>query len=336
MKKLLLILFVLILSTTILTTTFAAEVKKEDIKIAIITCLHPYFAPVEQVVKDYVNETGIEVEYRVSQQFSQEEQNTIIEGMVAQGYNGFVIWPAHYTSANVTITELAKQGIPVVAIAVSVALPTDAVLCIDEDTKNSMITLTEGIIKEMGGKGNLVVLLGDLNDPDGVIRKEAVYEVVARYPNIKVIAELADIDNLEGATTKMGSLLGARAKDIDGMIATCYVPSLVGAKDLTEIGDKRIKFVGMGTNYDPPLIQAIEDGYMTGLMNQSPMAQARLGLEAMRLLLSGYTVKEGAYFVELPNFITTIDNVDDYQKTQIDNLSKMLKTFAEDYFNPPK
>ncbi|HAJ32706.1 MAG TPA: hypothetical protein DCK79_04975 [Candidatus Atribacteria bacterium] len=339
MKRYSLILLVLVLATTIVlatTTVFAAEVKKEDIKIGLIGVLHPYFAPWEQIAKDYMNETGIEVGYRATQHFDQEEENAIIEAMQTQGYNGFAIWPGHYTACNVTIAELAKQGIPVVAIAGPVALPTDAALYIDEDTKKSVMKSTEELIKAMGGKGNIVSLLGALSDPDTILRKEGVDEVVARYPGVKIIAELADIDALEDATTKIGSLLGAREKEIDGIIATCYVPTLVAIKDLTEIGDKRIKLVGVGTNSDPENVQAIKDGYMTGYISQSPLAQAWLGMEAIRLLKSGYTVKKGAFFVEIPNFYTNIDNVDNYQQNQKDILNEMLRTFATDYFNPPK
>ena len=336
MKKFLLILLVLIFSTTTLITVFAAEVKKEDIKIGVIGVMHPYFEPWREISERYMKETGIEVGHRATQHFDQEEQNVIFDAMVSQGYNGFAIWPGHYTSVNIPIAELDQMDIPVVVIAGPVALPTDAKLCIDEDTKKSIMTLAEELIKELGGKGNIVAFYGELSDPDTRLRKEGVEEMVARYPNVKIIAELADIDELEKATERIGSLLGARRDEIDGIIATCYVPTLVTINDLTEIGDKRIKLVGMGTNNDPTHTPAIKKGYMTGYISQSPLAQAWLGMEAIRLLLSGYTIKEGVYFVELEHFYTSIDNVDDYSKTQEEHLLKALETFAADYFNPPK
>lgn len=334
MKKISLILVILILGMVTLISGIASA--KEDIKIGVIGVMHPYFEPWKEISERYMKETGIEVGHRATQHFDQEEENAIFDAMVAQGYNGFAIWPGHYTSVNITITELAQMGIPVVVIAGPCALPTDAKLCIDEDTKKSIMTLTEELIKTLGGKGNIAAFYGELSDPDTKLRKEGVEEIVARYSDVKIVAELADIDELEKATSKIGSLLGARANEIDGIIATAYVPTLVAINDLTEMGDKRIKLVGMGTNDDPTHGPAIKAGYMTGYISQSPLAQAWLGMEAIRLLKSEYTVKEGVYFVELEHFYTNIDNVDDYQKTQEENLQKALKTFTTDYFDPPK
>ena len=334
MKRFLWFLLVLVFSITILVPAFAGGEKKEDFKFAVTGVLHPYFEPWGQVVKDYTNDTGIKCEYRATPHFDQEEANVIIEGMFALGYNAFAMWPGHPVSVNVTITELVNQGIPVVLIAGPAGLPTDASLCIATDVKASAMKATENLIKAMGEKGNIVNLLGALSDPNTILRKEGVEEVVARYPDVKIIAELADIDAFEAATTKIDSLLAARADEIDGMVATCYVATVVNSEALTEIGDKRIKFIGIDD--DPKVLQATKDGYITGTMTQSPYGQAYIGLEALRLLKSGYTVKEGVYFIDSGSFLVTVDNVDKYAEILKANAMKMLETFAEDYFNPPK
>jgi len=334
MKRFLWFLLVLVFSITILVPAFAGGEKKEDFKFAVTGVLHPYFEPWGQVVKDYTNDTGIKCEYRATPHFDQEEANVIIEGMFALGYNAFAMWPGHPVSVNVTITELVNQGIPVVLIAGPAELPTDASLCIATDVKASAMKATENLIKAMGEKGNIVNLLGALSDPNTILRKEGVEEVVARYPDVKIIAELADIDAFEAATTKIDSLLAARADEIDGMVATCYVATVVNSEALTEIGDKRIKFIGIDD--DPKVLQATKDGYITGTMTQSPYGQAYIGLEALRLLKSGYTVKEGVYFIDSGSFLVTVDNVDKYAEILKANAMKMLETFAEDYFNPPK
>jgi ribose transport system substrate-binding protein len=329
MKRFLWFLLVLIFSITMLAPAFAGGEKKEDFKFAVTGVLHPYFEPWGQVVKDYTNDTGIKCEYRATKHFDQEEANVIIEGMLALGYNAFAMWPGHPVSVNVTITELVNQGIPVVLIAGPAELPTDASLCIATDVKESAMKATENLIKAMGEKGNIVNLLGALSDPNTILRKEGVEEVVTRYPDVKIIAELADIDAFEVAAMKIDSLLAARADEIDGMVATAYVPTVVSSEAF-----KRIKFIGIDD--DTKVLQAIKDGYITGTMTQSPYGQAYIGLEALRLLKSGYTVKEGVYFIDSGSFLVTADNVDRYAEILKTNAMKMLETFAEDYFNPPK
>lgn len=331
MKRLLLFLCVGVLSVCLAIPLFAADTK--DFKLAVTGVLHPYFENMRPAVKDYMENTGIECEYRATKDFDQEQANVIIEGMLALGFNGFAMWPGHPVSVNVTITELVNKGFPVVLIAGPAELPTDASLCIATDVKASAMKATENLIKAMGEKGNIVNLLGALSDPNTILRKEGVEEVAAKYPAVKIIGEIADIDAFEAAASKIDSFLAARANEVDGMVATAYVPTVVAAEALTDIGDKRIKFVGIDD--DPKVIQAIKDGYITGTMTQSPYGQAYAGLEAVRLLKSGYTVKEGVYFIDSGSFMVSTENVDTYADIVKANALKMNETLEKDYFNPP-
>ena len=118
------------------------------------------------------------------------------------------------------------------------------------------------------------------------------------------------------------------------MVSTAYVATVVNAEALTEIGDKRIKFVGIDD--DAKVLKAIKEGYVTGTMSQAPYAQAYLGLEGLRLLLEGYTVKEGKYFIDSGSFLIDASNVDNYKEKIKADAVKMKSTFKEDYFDPPK
>ena len=79
-------------------------------KFATIGVIHPYFFPMEGAVKDYAANTGSKVIYQATKDFDMEQENTIIDGLTPQGYNGFALWPGHPYSVNTTITALNKQG----------------------------------------------------------------------------------------------------------------------------------------------------------------------------------------------------------------------------------
>jgi len=330
MKKL--SLFVVVLFLGICTTV--PGLAEEEMKLAVTGVLHPYFAPMEFSAKDYMEQTGIKTEYRATQHFDQEEANVIIEGMLALGYNGFAMWPGHPESVNATITELVNDGFPVVLIAGPAKLPTDASLCIATDVGASAAQATENLIKALGGKGNILNLLGQLSDPNTLIRKKAIEGVIEKYPDVHLLAEIAEIDHFEAATTKIDAFLSSRGDEVDGMVSTAYVATVVAAEALTEIGDKRIKFVGIDD--DPKVITAIKEGYVTGTMTQSPYGQAFVGLEALKLLKSGYTVKDDVYFIDSGFFMITKDNADTYAEIIKENAMKMLNSLEKDYFNPPK
>lgn len=308
--------------------------KKADNKFACVGVLHPFFDPMGVATKDYMTTTGTPTEYRATQHFDMEEENVIIDGMKALKFNAFALWPGHPNSVNATITELKKEGIPVILVGGQAKLPTDAALCIATDVAKSAATGTELLIKAMGGKGNIVNLLGELSDPNTLLRKAAIEGVIAKYPNVKLLQEISSVDSFEAAESKIGSFLSARGKEVDGMISTAYVASVVNAGLLTEIGDKRIKFIGIDD--DPKVLTAIKAGYVTGTMSQAPYGQAYLALTGLALLRSGYTVKEGKYFIDSGSFLIDANNADTYKDQIKQDTTRIAKTFKDEYFNPPR
>ena len=337
MRKLTLLVIVLLVTIGVVAMAGGAgeKAKAADHKFATVGVLHPYFDPMGTATKDYMAATGIPTEYRTTQHFDMEEENVVIEAMKAQGYNAFALWPGHPESVNATIAELKEEGIPVILVGGQAKLPTTAALCIATDVAKSAATGCELLIKAMGGKGNIVNLLGELSDPNTLLRKAAIEGVIAKYaPDVKLLAEISSVDSFEAATSKIDAFLSTRGSEVDGMISTAYVASVVNAELLREIGDKRIKFIGIDD--DPKVLQAIRDGFVTGTMSQAPYAQAYVALGGLKLLREGYTVKEGKYFIDSGSFLIDPSNADNYAAKIKADANKMLETFQADYFNAPK
>lgn len=336
MKKASLLAIALILTASMVVMAGGAgeSSKKMDHKFAVVGVLHPFFDPMGTAAKDYMAATGIPTEYRATQNFDMEQENVIIEAMKAQGYNAFALWPGHPESVNATIAELKDENIPVILVGGQAKLPTKAALCIATDVAKSAATGTELLIKAMGGKGNIVNLLGELSDPNTLLRKAAIEGVIAKYPNVKLLAEISSVDSFEAATSKIDAFLSTRGKEVDGMISTAYVASVVNSELLREIGDKRIKFIAIDD--DPKVLAAIKDGYVTGTMSQAPYAQAYIAQGGLKLLREGYTVKAGKYFIDSGSFLIDAKNADNYAEKIKADAQKMLSTFQTDYFDPPK
>ena len=117
-------LLVLLASAFAVSVAFASGTKeaaasaatKAPDKLACIGVIHPYFFPMKNAVEDFSKATGISAIYQATKDFDMEEENTIIDGLTAQGYNGFALWPGHPYSVNVTIAALKKRGIPVILV----------------------------------------------------------------------------------------------------------------------------------------------------------------------------------------------------------------------------
>jgi len=156
---------------------------------------------------------------------------------------------------------------------------------------------------------------------------------------VTLLQTVADTDAQEAADQKINALLAAQKDEIDGMIATGYIPSVVASKSLRTLGDKRIKFIGIDD--DPIVLDAIKDGFVAGTMAQNPYGQAYIGAYVLDLLASGdCTVKADAPWIKTPQTAHFIDSgtmvintstvstyKDDLKKLTADIQSKFKDTY---------
>jgi ribose transport system substrate-binding protein len=287
-----------------------AAASASDNKIALIPGgPHPYFAPWEQAAADAAKDFGIAaVDFKVPTEWKLALQTELLESLAAQGYNAFGIFPGDPVGINSTVAELSSAGIPSAALAGCTQDPSDVAFCLGTDVYNSAYIGTKALIEAMGGKGNVVHLAGLLVDPNTTLRVKAVETAVAETNGaVTLLQTVADTDAQEAADQKINALLGAQKDEIDGMIATGYIPSVVASKSLRTLGDKRIKFIGIDD--DQIVLEAIKDGFVAGTMAQNPYGQGYIGAYVMDLMASGgCTVKADAPWIATPQTAKFIDS----------------------------
>ncbi|MHB1347675.1 MAG: sugar ABC transporter substrate-binding protein, partial [Candidatus Humimicrobiaceae bacterium] len=228
--------------------------------------------------------------------------------------------------------ELTDNGVFVLSYATSSNLPTTASFAVATDVYEAAKVAAERLIQEMGEKGNIINIIESVEDPNTIKRKQGVEEVVAKYPDVKIIQEITSGLGVEEATEAIGNVLSTKQNEIDGMIATGYTPTLVSATLLTEIGDKRIKFVGIDD--DPVVLEAIKNEFINGSISQAPWGQGYITCVLMKYLLDGWTPKE--YFVNSGVVVIDKNNADSYQEDVKQNVLKIIETLESNYLNPPE
>lgn len=313
-----------------------------DNKIALIPGgPHPYFAPWEQGAADAARDFGIAaVDYKVPAEWRLELQTELIESLAAQGYAGFGIFPGDAVGINSTVSELKANDLVSIAVAGCAQDPTDVAFCLGTDVYQSAYLGTKALIEAMGGEGAIVHLAGLLVDPNTTLRTEAVQKAVDETNGkVTLLQTVADTDAQEAADQKINALLAAQKDEIGGMIATGYIPSVVASTALRNLGDKRIKFIGIDD--DPIVLDAIRDGFVSGTMAQNPYGQAYVSAYVLDLLVSGTcTVKADAPFVVTPQtarfidsgtMVISADNVDSYQEDLKTLTAEIQAGFKDQY-----
>jgi ribose transport system substrate-binding protein len=305
---------------------------------------HPYFSAWEKAGQDALKDFKLgAADYRVPQKWELSQQNSLLESLLSQGYNAFLVFPGDPVGSNSTVSELTENGAPVIATAGCLKEPTTALFCFGTDTGNSAYLGTKELIKAMGGKGRIAHFAGFLVDPNTQLRVDAV-EKAAKETNgaVKVVQVITDIDAPEPAEEKINAYLAAHAGDIDGIVTTAWVPAVVTANALRKIGDKRIKMVGI--DHDEVVLKAIKDGYVNGTMLQNPYGQGYIGSYALDRIRHGCKVKADAPFktIALTNrFIDSgtvyadKDAVDNYVGSMQAITKKIFADFASTYLTCP-
>ena len=297
---------------------------------------HPYFLPMVPGLADSVAAFGLGAsEFKSPAEWKLDEQNQLINSMVAQGFNAFGIFPGDANATNATIDELVAKGIPVMVLAGCVTEPTKATFCLATDVGQSAYLGTKALIEAMGGEGNIIHGTGFLVDPNTQLRIAAVEKAVAETNGAVTLVEtLADIDSQEAADQKINAFLAARGDEIDGIITSAYVPSTVSATALRNLGDKRIKMVGIDD--DPIVLDAIRDGFLVGTMAQNPYGQAYIGAQVLGMLLNGCTAKADApYYIDSGTLLISLDNLETYQEDLKELTQQISAEFADKYLYCP-
>ena len=154
-----------------------------------------------------------------------------------------------------------------------------------------------------------------------------------------LLQHLADVDQPEPADQKINALLGAQKDQIDGLVATASVTSVVAAKSLRSLGDKRIKLVGISD--DKIVIDGVKDGFVAGRIAQNAYGQGYIAAYVLDLLASGRCrVKDDAPFIKTPLTAHFIDsgtlfvsakNVDTYKDELKRMTSDLQSSFKQKY-----
>ncbi|MCL5070970.1 MAG: substrate-binding domain-containing protein [Actinobacteria bacterium] len=318
------------------TTAAETTAAKVDYKLAFyMPAPHPWFEAVQTGIAAFTKDTGIEVYVQYGTGWKQEEENQLVEGLVAQGYNGIAVCPVDANGVNGLMEQMKAKGVKIAAHSTPPTTPTPTPFTVTTDVKAAAKLACEAIIKAMGEKGNILNVLEFVEDPNTILRKEGIEEVVATYPDVKIIQEIAGLSSQEESVDKISNAIAALGNKLNGMITTGYVPSVAASMVLTQLKNDATKgIIYVGIDDDPVVLKAISDGYIYGTFAQNPYGVGYISAMLLKLQLDGYIPKQEYTFINSWGGIVTKDNVGTYKDDVIKITNDILSTI-QDNFNPP-
>lgn len=236
-----------------------------------------------------------------------QQQISDIEQCISDGYDAIIFEPVDPAGLVDTAQKVVDAGI----VCINYVSKIDG----DEDIVNGYAgaSNTEAGEKEMqavcdllDGKGNIAILTGPDGDAGGLLRYEGYQNILAKYPDVKVVVEAAaDWDTTKAMETveSWGSNyeLDAIVCENDGM-------AVGAANALGE--DSGVIITGVDASDDG--IEAIESGLQTGTVSQDAVQQGYLAVQLAVDCLEGKVTSYTEYLVD--NVWVTKDNVADLAK----------------------
>jgi inositol transport system substrate-binding protein len=293
-------------------TIEATEVPSTKIKIGVTIANFndTFLTYMTDGMKEYAATLGSDVEVTyVDAKEDTATQLSQVENFISQGMNAIVVVPVD-TAATDPITQAAKDAkTPLVYVnRLPANLPEDVVF-VGSNSIDAGIFQMEYIVEKLGGKGNVVIMMGKLDNEAAIQRTAGVEQVAAKYPDIKITKkDTANWSRPEGLTLMENWL--STGDQIDAVCSNNDDMAL-GAIQAIEAAGLLGKIIVGGTDATPDALAAMDEGKLDVTVFQDAAGQGGGAIKAAVGLAKGETVETRVW---IPYVLVTPDNYKEFMK----------------------
>jgi inositol transport system substrate-binding protein len=211
------------------------------------------------------------------------KQTGQVENFLAQGMDAIVILPVDTAATGPMTKAVVKAGKPLVYVnRLPSNLPKSVIYCGSNSIDAGIMNMEE-LGKAMGGKGNLVILMGELSNEAAIGRTDGIKKVVKeKFPDIKIVRQQSGNWKREQGKTIMENWL-ASGQGIDG-VASNNDEMALGALQAIKAAGKLGKIHVGGTDASHDALESMDKGELNDTVFQDPVAQGQEAVNAAYLL----------------------------------------------------
>ncbi|MEO8490890.1 MULTISPECIES: sugar ABC transporter substrate-binding protein [unclassified Pseudomonas] len=264
----------------------------------------------DKQAKSYPKGDGVQLQFEdaradVVKQLSQ------VENFISQKVDAIIVNPVDTASTARIIKSATDAGIPLVFVnrrPDQKDLPKDVVAVVSDDLEAGRLQM-QYLADKMGGKGKVVILLGDLANNATTNRTKGVKEVLAKYPNIKIEQEQSGTWLRDKGMTLVNDWL-TQGREFDAVVANNDEMAIGAAMALKAAGTKAGSVLIGGVDGTPDGLNAIAKGELAVSVFQDANGQAVGSVEAARKMAKHESVEQN---VIIPFKLITPENVKDFK-----------------------
>jgi inositol transport system substrate-binding protein len=238
-----------------------------------------------------------------------ESQISQAQNFIARGVDAIILSP-YDKEGSAHVVDLAIQAHkPVVVVNSMVANVDKANAFVGSEDSEAGRIATQRVMDVLQGKGNIAVIHGPNGHSAEAARTEGIKQVLAKYPDAKIVVEQTANWDRTQALNLMENWIASGQK-IDAVIAQNDEMAL-GAEKAIEAAGKQKDIVVIGIDGIPDAQKAVADGRMIGTVFQDAKGQGTQAVDLAVALVKGQQVKHDNY---IPFQLVTKDNLANFQK----------------------
>ena len=277
----------LLLPSAILSSSGVIADDKITIGVALAQDDNPFYIAMLRGIRARAQELGWDVA-TVSSNEDKLKQINGVQDLVAKGVKGILISPIDAVGVNAAYDAAAQAKVPIVSVARGSTSPNQT-LHVAMDEKQIGRDIAEWTAKHLNGAGNVAMLLGPSGAPTFRNLAEGYTEVMAKYPNIKIVFKA------DGPLTRERGVKNAE----DALVAHPDLKAIYTANDDVALGamqavlaaNRAGQTIVTGMNGVPPALRAVKDGQIAMTVELNPVEWGRLGVDVLATYLKGDKVE---------------------------------------------
>jgi len=232
-----------------------------------------------------------------------------VENFVTQKVDAIVVIPANTDAADPMTKAAQDAGIPLVYVnRIPSNLP-EGIAYVGSDSIQAGIMQAEWLAEQLGGKGNVVIMNGNLAQEAAQKRTEGEKQVFAKFPDIKIIREDTGNWSRDQGLALMENWL-ASGDQIDA-VASNNDEMAIGAIQAIEAAGKLGEILVGGVDASPDALQEMDKGRLNVTVFQNAKGQGEGGIKAAIALARGEQIDQITW---VPFELVTPENYKDYMQ----------------------
>ena len=239
------------------------------------------------------------------------KQLSQVESFISQKVDAIIVNPVD-TAATQRITKSAvAAGIPLVYVnrrPDDLKLPAGVVTVASDDLEAGRMQM-QYLAEKMGGKGDIVILLGDLANNSTTNRTKGVKEVLAKYPNIKIEQEQTGTWLRDKGMTLVNDWL-TQGREFNAVVANNDEMAIGAAMALKGAGKDKGSVLIAGVDGTPDGLNAVKKGEMAVSVFQDAKGQADGSIDTAVKMVKKQPVEQAVW---VPYRLITPENVDQFK-----------------------